>query len=212
MINTPGVVVDAGPALTFLARKETTRVLIQGLRGGFASPETVREEVLRKSHRECRTFGTAEGQWKTLEQAGRIEVLSDDETPELSAAVQRLSKMPMSQRLQYGKDLGEVMVIAHAAVLAEAGEDVTILIQERDGTALAHREAARLARMSGASGSIRVWNTETVLLRAAGSPQIPDQQTMKRLYLAMRPLDAALPPLEETDLLTSAVWDRTNPA
>ncbi|MFV0458592.1 MAG: hypothetical protein ACK5MT_07480 [Actinomycetales bacterium] len=120
-------------------------MLIQGLRGGFASPETVRDEVFRKSRRDRRAFGSAEGQWRTLEQAGRIEVLSDDETPRLSAAVQRLSNMPMSQRLQYGKNLGEVMVIAHASVLAEAGKDVTILIQERQGTQMALREAARVA-------------------------------------------------------------------
>jgi hypothetical protein len=32
-----------------------------------------------------------------------------------------------------------------------------------------------------------VWNTQTVLLRAVGSPQIPDKATMERLYLAMLP-------------------------
>ena len=202
------VVVDAGPALTFLARKETTRVLVQGLRGGFASPETVREEVIRKSRQQPKPFGAAKAQWTVLENAGRIDVLSDDETPELSVAVQRLARMPMTQRLQYGKDLGEVMVIAHAAVLAEEGKNVTILIQERDGTALALQEAARIASMSGVTGSIRVWNTETVLLSAVGSQQIPDKKTMKRLYLGMRPLDAALPPINETELITSSVWDR----
>jgi hypothetical protein len=203
-----GIVVDAGPALTFLARKDTTRVLIQGLRGGFASPETVRTEVMRKCRQKRRLLGAAENQWKVLENAGRIQVLSDDETAELSAAVQRLCNMPMSQRIQQGRDLGELMVIAHAAVLADAGQDVVILIQEHDGTMLARHEAARFARLAPRRGTIRVWNSQTVLLRAAGSPQIPDKAVMKDIYEAMRPRDAALPPIEDTDLLTSPIWDR----
>jgi hypothetical protein len=203
-----GIVVDAGPALTFLARKDTTRVLIQGLRGGFASPETVRTEVMRKCRQKSQLLGTAETQWKMLENAGRIQVLSDDETAGLSAAVQRLCNMPMSQRIRQGKDLGELMVIAHAAVLADAGHDVVILIQERDGTALARQEAGRFARLAPGRGTIRVWNSQTVLLRAAGSPQIPDKAVMKDIYEAMRLRDAALPPIEVTDLLTSPIWER----
>ncbi|GLZ41227.1 hypothetical protein [Actinokineospora sp. NBRC 105648] len=208
MTTCTGTVVDAGPALTFLARKDTTRVLFQGLRGGFAAPEIVRTEVMRKSREKQRLLGSAANQWQMLENAGRIEVLSDDESVELSVAVQRLCHLPMSQRMQQGKDLGELMVIAHAVVLADAGRDVTVLIQERDGTAMAQQEAARFARMAPRRGSIRVWNSETVLLRAAGSPQLPDKSTMRRIYGAMRPLDAALPPIDQTDLLTSSVWNQ----
>jgi hypothetical protein len=206
-----GIVVDAGPALTFLARNDTTKVLFQGLRNldsrpGFASPETVREEVMRKSS--LKYHLQAANKWKTLENAKRIEVLSDNETRELSAAVQRLCNVPMAQRLLQSKDLGEIMVNAHASVLADTGRQVTILIEERQGTALAKREATRFARMSPKRGSIQVWNTETILLRAIGSPEIPDKATMKALYNAMRPLDAALLPIEQTILLTSPQWDR----
>ena len=138
------IIVDAGPALTFLARKDTTKVLFQGLRGlsaypGFASPEAVRNEVLRKSTQK-RVLQAAGNKWKTLENSRRIQVLSDDETKELSVAVQRLCNMPMTQRLSQSKDLGEVMVIAHASVIADTGRRVTILIEERAGTELAKKD------------------------------------------------------------------------
>lgn len=201
------IVVDAGPAITFLARRETTRVLIQGLRGGFSSPETVREEVIRKSRQDKRRFGATENQWTMLENANRITILSDDETDQLSAAVQRLCNMPMSERMRQGKDLGELMVIAHAAVLAEAGHHVTILIQEHAGTQMAKLEGARIARLKSTQGSIRVWDSQTVLLNAAGSPEIPDKATMRRIYQSMHPLDAALPPIDQTNLLTSPLWE-----
>jgi hypothetical protein len=207
-----GIIVDAGPALTFLARNDTTKALLQGLRGlspepGFAAPETVRDEVMRKSSQK-RELRAAASKWTILENANRIEILPDDETEELSIAVQRLSNMPMTERLTQRKDLGEIMVIAHASVLADAGHPVTILIEERDGTALARKEAARFTRMPPSRGRIQVLNTEQVLLRAIDSPEIPDKATMKAPYNAMRPLDAALPPLEQTSLLTSARWNQ----
>lgn len=43
-----------------------------------------------------------------------MEVLSDDATDELAAAVHRIAGMPIEQRVHSNKDLGETMVIAHA--------------------------------------------------------------------------------------------------
>lgn len=203
-------VLDAGPALTFLARKDTTKILLQGLgRAGFSSPETVRDEVLRKSA-QTKTLGTAAAQWRKLESARRIDVLSDNETPALSAAVQRLAAMPMAKRLKQSRDLGELMVVAHASVMAANGQNVAILIQEADGTRMAQQEAARL-RHRGAPGSLRVWNTQTVLLRAARSPELPDKATARVVYERMRPLDLALPPIDQTNLLTSDMWTPAPP-
>lgn len=54
----------------------------------------------------------------------RLEVLSDDVTYGLSAAVERISGAPFEQRVHSSMDLGETMVIAHAAVAAET---VTVL-------------------------------------------------------------------------------------
>ncbi len=203
----PGAIIDAGPALTFLARKDTTRILYAGLGGAdLLAPEQVELEVIRKSRQEKRRFGAAEAAWSTIVAANRLTVLSDDETAELTAAVQRLCLMPMSERMRQQKDLGELLVIAHAAVRAEAGEDVAVLIQERNGTAMARNEARRIEKLGGI-GRFRVWNTQTILLRAVGSTYLPDKATMKSVYESMLTLDAALPAISETALLTAAVWE-----
>ncbi len=208
----PGAIIDAGPALTFLARKETTRILYVGLgTADLLAPEQVEHEVIRKSRKEKRRFGAAEATWKKIVHAKRLTVLPDDESPELAAAVQRLCLMPMSERMRQQKDLGELLVIAHAAVRAEAGEDVAVLIQERSGTAMAHNEAHRINNLKG-TGRLRVWNTQTILLRAAGSTHLPDKAKMRTIYESMLPLDAALPPICETNLLTAAVWEKVETA
>lgn len=202
----PTAIIDAGPALTFLARKDTTRILYAGLGSvSLLAPEQVEHEVIRKSRHDKRRFGTAEATWKKVVAASRLTVLPDDETADLAAAVQRLCLMPMSVRMRQQKDLGEILVIAHAAVRAEAGEDVAVLIQERDGTAMAHNETVRINAMAGV-GRLRVWNTQTILLRAAGTEHLASKPAMKSVYESMLPLDAALPPITETTLLSPDIW------
>jgi hypothetical protein len=111
----------------------------------------------------------------------------------------------MSERMRQQQDLGELLVIAHAAVRAAAGDDVAVLIQERNGTAMAYNEARRIKSLGG-TGHLRVWDTQTILLRAAGSAPLPDKGTMKTVYERMLSLDAALPPIRETNLLSGEVW------
>ena len=53
--------------------------------------------------------------------------LPDDVTPELATVVQRISGLPIAERMKHAKDLGETMVIAHAVVAAESGQPVTVL-------------------------------------------------------------------------------------
>jgi len=90
---------------------------------------------------------------------------------ELAAVVHRITRQSMEQRLKHPKDLGETMVIAHAVVVAEAGETVTVLIDDGPGARTATAEISRLRRLhaSGrAVGSIRLVSTLTVLELAAG--------------------------------------------
>jgi hypothetical protein len=204
-----GVIADAGPVLTFLARKEWTRILYTGLRGKpFAVPATVEREVLRIAKRD-RRFAAVSGQWTKLRNADKIVVLSDDVTSELDRVVARIDGTPLAQRLNSGKDLGELMVISHAVVLAEQAQTVTVIIQEGNGTALARREASRLSRIAAgaesttSSGALQVWSVDRVLqaARSAGCPQIPDQTAMKKLWADMRGYDDALPPIGQTSLL-----------
>jgi hypothetical protein len=139
-----------------------------------------------------------------------VQILSDDQTPELAAVVHRITQQPMEERLKHPKDLGETMVIAHAVVAAESGETVAVLIDDGSGARIATSEINRLRRLrtSGhAVGSIRLVSTLTVLERAAGGQHIPDKATMHGIYKRLRGLDDGLPPIETTNLLLSpAHW------
>lgn len=200
-------VIDAGPCLNFLAAN-AERVLI-GTLGAPSTPETVREEVLRKAASEAR-FRAAARTWARLEPK-YIEVLSDDVTPELAAAVSRMTLMPMAERLRQGRDLGETMVIAHAVIAAEAGMSVTVVIDERRGAQLAAQEARRLARLREQGrqvGVITVVNTELILTRAAGGEHLPDRKAMRSLYARIRQLDDGLVAIEQTGLLAPTTWEK----
>lgn len=110
-------IIDAGPGLNFLSINQE-RLLIDVL-GRFSAPETVRDEVLRKSRQDDR-FRAAATVWSKLTTHDWIQILSDDVTPELATVVQRISGLPIAERMRHTKDLGEIMVIAHA-VTVKAG-------------------------------------------------------------------------------------------
>ncbi len=198
-------IIDAGPGLNFFALNRE-RLLISIL-GTLSTPEIVHGEILRKAHTDLR-FRNAEAVLKKL--GGKyLEVLSDDITDALSAAVNRISGMPMADRLSIPKDLGELMVVSHAAVAAESGLDVVVLIDETNGAELAASEQRRLDRLRSRGqgvGSMKLVNTPTVLAAAAGTTHIPDRGAMRDLYGRMRKLDDGLVPIEKTDLLSPRFW------
>ncbi|WP_198153010.1 hypothetical protein [Pseudofrankia sp. DC12] len=171
-------VIDAGPALGFLAINKE-RLLISVL-GRLSAPETVADEVLRKSRSDGR-FEAAEAVWQKLTPKW-IEILPDDVTPELAAVVARIARLPMRERMNQKKDLGETMVIAHAVVAAEAGAVATVLIDDGAGAAMAAAERRRLERLRLGGmpvGELRLISTLTVLERAAGSVHLPDKAAMR---------------------------------
>jgi hypothetical protein len=199
-------IIDAGPGLNFLSINKE-RLLI-GVLGRLSAPDTVQREVLRKARRDER-FRAAAGVWRKLTPVW-IEVLSDDETPELAAVIHRMTRQSMEQRLQRPHDLGETMVIAHAVVAAEAGAAVTVLIDDGAGARAATLELNRLRRLranSRAVGSIRLVNTLTVLEAAANTSHIPDKHAMRTTYNRLRGLDDGLPPIDKTNLLISPRWE-----
>ncbi len=198
-------VIDAGPALNFLAVNKE-RLLISVL-GPLSTPESVAAEVLRKARSDLR-FRAAEVVWNKLTPIW-IEILPDDVTPELAVVVSRISRLPMHERMKESKDLGETMVIAHAVVAAETGAMVTVLIDDGAGAAIATAERRRLERlrMQGRPvGGLRLVNTLTVLERAAGGAHLPDRAAMRSLYSRLRAGDDGLPPIENTRLLSPGVW------
>ncbi|MFI7542918.1 hypothetical protein [Actinoplanes sp. NPDC049599] len=199
-------IIDAGPGLNFLSINKE-RLLI-GVLGPLSAPEAVANEVIRKSRQDPR-FRAAAPAWRKLTPKW-IRVLSDDQTPELAAVVHRITRQPMCERLRHSKDLGEVMVIAHAVVAAETGGSVVVLIDDGPGARIATTEIRRLDRLRSAgraSGSVSLISTLTVLERAADSEHIPARDAMRNLYERLRGLDDGLPPIDATALLTTPRWD-----
>ncbi|MDV7246713.1 MULTISPECIES: hypothetical protein [Rhodococcus] len=201
----PRPIIDAGPALNFLAINRER--ILTGVLGRISTPETVETEVLEKAKRDPR-FRTVSGVWAKM-RPGWIELLSDDQTPELAAVVQRLSQLPMAERKMTAKDLGETMVVAHAVVKAESGQKVIIIIDDQGGAALAMAEKRRLDRIrdQGKSvGSITLVNTVSILRKAAGGVHVPDRKTMREIYTKLRACDDGLLPIEQTSLLAPDLW------
>ncbi|MFD4368673.1 PIN domain-containing protein [Rhodococcus sp. NPDC058521] len=204
---TPRPIIDAGPALNFLSINKER--LLSSVTGPISTPETVRNEVFAKSGRDPR-FTAVEKVWKKIP-AKWLKVLPDDPAPELLAALERISQQPWGQRLATAQDLGETMVVAHAVVLAEAGQRVTVIIDGRGGAELATNENRRPARLRGAGlpyGSIAFVNTPTILEKAAGGQYLPNKESMREVYERLRGCDDGLLPIKHTRLLSTEVWRR----
>jgi hypothetical protein len=192
-------IIDAGPGLNFLSINRE-RLLIAVL-GELTAPETVQDEVFRKSAQDSR-FRAAATVWRKLTPRW-IQILPDDATPELAAVVQRISGLPMDERKRQSRDLGETMVIAHAVIAAETGQTVTILIDDGPGAQIATLEISRLDRLRSSGcpvGAIRLASTLTVLERAAGTGHLPDRTAMRDIYQRLRGLDDGLPPHREDQI------------
>lgn len=198
-------IMDAGPGLNFFSIHQE-RLLFRVL-GPLCVPQIVEEEILRKAQQDPR-FSAAQTVWGKLPPK-LMEILPDDATDELAAAVTRITGTPFSQRVKMSKDLGETMVIAHAVVAAEAGNEVIILIDERSGTQIAAGQQRRLERLRAAGstvGRIGLVNTPIVLKKAATSGVISGKSDMRSIYERLRGLDDGLPPIDSTGLLSADLW------
>lgn len=191
---------DAGPGLNFFASNQE-RLLFSVL-GPLCMPEIVRGEMAQKSHSDKRFERAARVLNKLPERL--LCVLSDDFSVQLVETLERISRSPAADRLRQAKDLGETMVVVHAVVAAESGEDVLVFIDDGYGANLAAIEARRLERLKAQGrsvGSIGLVGTCTVLERAAGGIYLPDKNALRSVYARFRKLDDGLIPLEQTGLL-----------
>ena len=165
-------IMDPGPGINFFSPNRE-RLLFAAL-GPLAVPEIVEQETRRKARQDQR-FAAAE---RVLGKAPTrlLEILSDVVIDDLVSAVQRIAGMPMVDKIRSDKDLGETMVVAHAVVAAERGEQVIVLMDDGGGRQIAGREAARLQRMEQLrpeNGRISLVTTVTVLKKAAGTEHLP---------------------------------------
>ncbi len=193
-----GIILDAGPVLNFLAVNQQN-ILIklaesQGLK--LAVPEIVEAEITRKSTRDTRFARTpAAATWQKLTTNRRVEVLSDDvSSSALLQAIARISGKPAQERLRIPESLGEILVIAHASVLAAQGTDVFLLIDDTDGRQRALREMKHL-RAVAAPGAVRLWSTPQIL-SGSDPAWVSRGQSWQRVYQAMRAFDDGLVPLD----------------
>lgn len=184
------ILLDAGPTLNFVAVSEQGLLLnlatAHGLR--LAAPEKVREEIERKAGQGRFVSTGARSTWRKLVTAGRVTILDDTlDDAAFIEAVARVSGQPAATRIRSNKNLGELLVIAHASVCAQRGDDVFVLIDDGDGRQRALRERTWLEQ-SGAVGALTLWSTGQVLRQAA-----PDR--WRAVYGRMRQFDDGLPPL-----------------
>ncbi|MGY1825794.1 MULTISPECIES: hypothetical protein [unclassified Blastococcus] len=190
------VLLDAGPTLNFLAVGQQNVLLQTAEHGGLqlTVPERVDAEVAGKgSSARFRRTGVVRT-WAALRSSERVVVLSDDLTTEpFSTAISRVSGMPAEKRITDTSSLGEILVLAHASVLAQAGTDVFVLIDERDGRRRADRERRWLSA-KGAPGQLHLWSTKQVLKNADPSWFVGGHSWAK-VYSQMRPFDDGLLPL-----------------
>ena len=163
------ILLDAGPSLNFLAVSQQC-ILIHVAESHdlqIAAPERVDREVEGKTRDPRFERTAARGTWRSLKSSGRIQILGDTlTTQEFTDAVSRISGMPAENRIRRSESLGEIMVLAHASVYAQQGNQVFVLMDESDGRRRARREQEWLAKQSGL-GQITLWSTLRVLRAAA---------------------------------------------
>jgi hypothetical protein len=195
------VLLHAGPSLNFLAvRQENVLIQVAASRSlDLAVPARVEKEILGVC-RDARFSKTpASATWKRLKGAGRVVVLDDTlSTYQFIDAVSRISGQNAHERVRAKKSLGEIMVLAHAAVFVQQGREVFVLIDEGDGRARAQRTIAWL-RDTNAPGQLFLWSTRQVLKHASTQPGwIEGNLTWEAVYTQMRQFDDALAALRQS--------------
>lgn len=179
------VVIDAGPALNFLAAGKADLLcdVIDRRERTLLMPQTVRDEIHQIVERpRGGKFGACPGRLAAFIEAERIEVVADSiEDKPLVSQVLRVAGIPMIRRVKEPKDLGETLVLAHALRLRAEGQSVVVLIDEVEGS--------KKARMYG----LKVITTIGVLLAAAEYGLVEDRVEMKAVYESIAQFDDGLP-------------------
>ncbi|XAS73656.1 hypothetical protein VUN82_07425 [Micrococcaceae bacterium Sec5.1] len=195
-------ILDAGPCITFCAASKQALLVAVLQRGSnqLHVPDVVDDEVgNRGSNRRDFPPGTVSN-WRLLTEHEHVGILdssvSSDDAGALSDAVKKLSGTPLAERLTNTKDLGEILVIAHAMVRKDRGEEVYVVIDEHRGQ--------KLATQFG----IKVIDTAWILGSAVARGLIADRGEMRKTYDNLRKYDAGLIHIEQTYLLTKGLWAR----
>lgn len=193
-------ILDAGPCITFCAAAKQD-LLIDVLQRGSNQlhvPDVVNDEVSNRGSNRRDFPATTVPNWKWLVDHDCIGIfdstVSSEDAEALSVAVKKLTGTPLAERLTQSRDLGEIMVIAHAMVRKDRGEVVFVVIDEYRGQQLASKFG------------IEVIDTEWILSSAVKRGLIADRGEMKKIYSTLRKYDAGLVHIDQTALLKNALW------
>jgi hypothetical protein len=162
------ILLDAGPSLNFLAVGQQN-ILIQVAESQklqLAAPARVDSEILGMSRDERFKRTQVRALWTMLKSSQRVEILPDElTTHQFTDAVTRVSGVAARDRIRSRKSLGEIMVLAHASVYVQNGQDVFVLMDDGDGRRRTSREAQWL-RHQGCKQRLVLWSTRRVLQEA----------------------------------------------
>ncbi|MCW2135018.1 hypothetical protein [Arthrobacter sp. VKM Ac-2550] len=189
-------ILDAGPVLNFMGRKETATLYMKTLAmmtDTVIVPDAVVDEVTNKSRRDPR-FELCGRKLGDIIKGGYIEELTtpvqhkDEEYDFHWAWV--TTNCP-SGWLTSGKHRGEMVLVAHARHLTAQGRDVVAMIDDGDAIALAER------------AGIPTFSTVDLFHECVQRGLIPDMADLKRLYGYVEKQDDGLVSFNRTTLKTA---------
>ena len=155
--------------------------ILTELRMEILIPAEVEREVLRKR------LGQVQAQWPRLRASSRVRILHaltvTDSRSDVVATVARLRGMSAQLALSASRDLGEAIVVGHAKVLADAGHEVYVVIDDQGGQALASSEG------------LDVFTVEDLLM-AALQLGILAAERLRKTYEDLIPFGSGLPTWE----------------
>jgi len=130
--------------------------------------------------------------------AGNVieELLPDTGDARLMDAVQRVAQVPYTLRKGRSKDLGEVMVVAHAKARASPEHIVFVLIDDLGGQKLARHHGTNLI------------STEQILRKGIDFGFITTRGQMKAIYNKLRPFDDGLIHFDQTTLSAKSLYPK----
>lgn len=188
------IVLDAGPVLNFMGRKDTTALYLNGLKAmtdEIIIPDAVAEEINAKSRTDKR-FALCQTQLAKVIGGHHITLL---ETPDVDSVSDftihwtwlRLNA-PKDMSLT-GKHRGEMVLVAHGRTLLAQGKDVVAMIDDQDAILLAEK------------AGIDTFTTIEFFQECVRRGYIEDKAQLKKLYGYVCFQDDGLLPFGKTELI-----------
>jgi len=160
-------------------------------------PSEVEREVLRKH------LGQVQEHWPRMRASARVKILDPlDPTDGQSLvllAVARIRETSAHLALARQRDLGEAVVIGHARVLADAGHQVCVVIDDQEGQTLATMEGLTVLAVED-------------LLMAAVQLGLLAAERLRKTYEDLIPFGSGLPTWDASRLKQQLrEWRRARP-